>query len=67
MEWFKQHADTLVILGSFALCFWNMNEKMNDKFNDIGKEISGLKTDIAVVKAVMIMQKIMPAELATKD
>jgi len=67
MEWFKQHADTLVILGSFALCFWNMNEKMNDKFNDIGKEISGLKTDVAVVKAVMIMQKIMPAELATKD
>ena len=67
MEWFKQHADTLVILSSFALCFWNMNEKMNDKFNDIGKEIAGLKTDVAVVKAVMIMQKIMPAELATKD
>jgi hypothetical protein len=67
MEWFKQHADTIVILGSFALCFWNMNEKMNDNFNDIGKEIAGLKTDIAVVKAVMIIQKIMPAELATKD
>lgn len=67
MEWFKQHADTLVILGSFALCFWNMNEKMNDKFNNIGKEISGLKTDVAVVKAVMIIQKIMPIELATKD
>jgi len=67
MEWFKQHADTIVILGSFALCFWNMNEKMNDNFNDIGKEIAGLKIDIAIVKAVMIIQKIMPAELATKD
>ena len=60
MEWFKQHADTLVILGSFALCFWNMNEKINDKFNVIEK-------DLAVVKAVLIMQKIMPVELAVKD
>jgi len=39
MDWFKQHADTLVILGSFALCFWTLNEKMNDRFNILEKDI----------------------------
>ena len=60
MEWFKRHADTLVILGSFALCFWNMNEKFNEKF-------SALDKDIAIIKTVLIMQKIMPAELAVNE
>jgi len=60
MEWFKKHADTIVILGSFALCFWNMNEKFNDRFNMIEKEL-------AIIKTVLIMKQIMPAELALKD
>lgn len=58
MEWFKKHADTLVILGSFALCFWTINEKMNNGFNAIEK-------DIAIIKTVLIMKNIMPQELAT--
>lgn len=57
MDWFKQHADTIVILSSFALCFWSMNEKMNDKFNAIEK-------DLAVIKTVLVMKNIMPNELA---
>jgi len=57
MDWFKQHGDTIVILSSFALCFWSMNEKMNDKFNAIEK-------DLAVIKTVLVMKNIMPNELA---
>ncbi len=54
MEWFKKHADTLVILGSFALCFWTLNEKINQ-----------IEKDIIVVKTVMVMKNIMPIEMAS--
>lgn len=60
MEWFKKHVDTVIILGSFALCFWNMNEKFNEKFTI-------LERDITVIKTVLLMKNIMPAELAAKD
>lgn len=52
MDWFKKHADTIVILGSFALCFWTMNEK-----------ISKIENDLTVIKTVLLMKNIMPAEL----
>lgn len=61
MEWFKKHTDTVIILTAFAASIlW-----MNGKFNEIEKEMNSLKTDIAIMKTVMIMQKIMPSELAT--
>ena len=56
-NWFKEHADTIVILGSFAFCFWTLNEKMNDQFNQLNK-------DMAVIKTVLIMKNIMPTEVA---
>ena len=56
MDWFKKHTDAVIILASFAACMlW-----MNGKFNDLEK-------DMAVIKTVLIMQKIMPAELAVKE
>ncbi len=60
MDWFKKHADTIVILGSFALCFWTLNEKMNDRFNNLEK-------DITMIKTVLILKNIMPSELAHKE
>lgn len=52
-NFFKRHLDTFVILATFAgALLW-----MNGKFNDIEK-------DTAVIKAVLIMRNIMPAELA---
>lgn len=57
MNWFKEHADTIVILSSFALCFWNMNEKMNTNF-------AALEKDVAIIKTVLIMKQIMPCEFA---
>jgi len=56
VEWFKKHADTIVILGSFALCFCNMNEKIN-----------AIEKDLTIVKTVLIMRNIMPTELAKNE
>lgn len=61
MEWIKKHADTVMILGAiFSTFLW-----MNGKFNDIEREMAQLKTDIAVLKTVMIMKNILPSELAS--
>ena len=50
--WLTRHIDTIVILGAFASSvLW-----MNGKFNTI-------EQDLAVVKTVLIMKNIMPAEL----
>ncbi len=59
-NWFRRHADTVTILGAFAASvLW-----MNGKFSDIEKDISGLKTEVAVVKTVLLMKNILPSELA---
>lgn len=63
MEWLKKHADTITILSIFFGCFWHLNGKIED----LTKEFGNIKTEIAVMKAVMIMQKIMPVELANKE
>ncbi len=56
MDWFKKHVDTALVLGSILGSFlW-----MNGKFNDIEK-------DIAVMKTVLVMHKIMPQELAVNE
>ena len=71
MDWFKKHGDTIIILGTFAACFWDMNEKINEiverineRFNEIDKRFSILEKDIAVIKAVMLMKGMLPSELA---
>ncbi len=60
MEWFTKHADALSVISAIIISMiW-----MNGKFNDVEREISSLKTDIAIVKTVLIMKQIMPPELA---
>lgn len=53
IAWLKKHADTLVILGSFALCFWNLNEKIN-----------AIDKDLTVIKTVLTLKNIMSPDLA---
>jgi hypothetical protein len=56
MDWIKKHADTIAVITSIcASLVW-----MNGKFNEIEK-------DLAIVKTVLIMKNIMPAELAKQD
>lgn len=63
MDWFKKHADTLVILTAFASSIlW-----MNGKFSDVDKRFNGIEKDIVMIKTVLIMKNIMPNELAKKD
>lgn len=66
MDWFKNHADTIAILGAFALCFWNLNEKMNDKFTAVDNRFSSIEKDVAIIKTVMIMNHHMPCEIAAE-
>lgn len=56
MEWFTKHADTIVILSSFAICFYTLNEK-----------ISIIEKDLTTIKTVLILRNIMPAELAQHE
>lgn len=63
MNWIKQHVDTVIVLGGIlSSVLW-----MNSRFNELEKDINNLKTEIAIIKTVMIMKNIMPAELACKD
>lgn len=66
-NWFKQHADTVAILGAFVICFWTLNEKMNDKFNIVDSRFNKIETDLAVIKTVLTLKNIMPTELAKCD
>ena len=62
MDWFTKHADAVMVIGAiFYSMIW-----MNTKFSDIDKRFSDIEKDIAIMKAVMVIQKIMPSELATK-
>lgn len=56
MDWFKKHGDTIIILGSFALCFWHLNEKINT-----------VEKDLTIIKTVLIMKNIIPDQLASTD
>jgi magnesium-transporting ATPase (P-type) len=55
MDWIKKHVDTVIMLSAFASAMlW-----MNGKFNEIEK-------DITIIKTVLIMKNIIPAELCAK-
>ena len=59
--WLKAHVDTILVLSTiFSTFLW-----MNGKFNDLEKDMSSLKTDIAIMKTVMIMRDMMPKEMAS--
>lgn len=63
MDWFKKHADAVVVIGAvLGACLW-----MNGRFNEVDKEIGSLRTDMAVMKTVLIMKEIMPTQLAAKE
>lgn len=56
MDWVKKHTDLVVMLTAFTgAMLW-----MNGKFNDIEK-------DIAIIKTVLVLKNIMPAELCKNE
>ena len=53
MDWLKKHTDAAIVVGTIlSSVIW-----MNTKFNSLEK-------DMAIIKTVLIMKNIMPAELA---
>lgn len=59
-NWFKNHIDTVIVLGGILTSvLW-----MNSSINPVKEEISSLKTDMAIMKTVLIMKEVMPKELA---
>lgn len=62
-NWFKKHADTIVIvsmlLGGFL---W-----VDGKFEKLNERLIIVERDLSVMKAVMLMKNILPAELAKKE
>jgi hypothetical protein len=60
MDLIKKHVDTVIVLGGIlSAVLW-----MNNRFNNLEKEMGELKTDMAVMKTVLIMKNVMPKELA---
>lgn len=56
MDWFKKHADTVVVLGAIVSSItW-----MNVRFSQLDKEISTIKT-------VLLVKGIYPAELVKNE
>lgn len=54
LEWIKKHTDTVIVVSAIVgSMLW-----MNGKFNELEK-------DMAVIKAVLVMKNILPAELAS--
>ena len=63
MEWFNKHTDAIIVISAIvASMLW-----MNTRFNEVDNRFASLEKDLAIVKTVLIMQKIMPTELASKE
>ncbi len=68
-EWMRKHVDSVIILTAVFGSFLWMNSSINslkDDFSHLQNDFNNLRTDVAVMKAVMIMKNVMPAELAKK-
>lgn len=70
MDLLKKHVDTVIILGAFASAFLWMNASINEVKKEIAgiqKEVSEIQKEIAIIKTVLLMKNILPAELAQKE
>lgn len=63
MDWFTKHADAITIITAIVLSMlW-----MSGKFNDVDRRFSEVEKEIAIIKTVMILKQIIPAELAKSE
>lgn len=60
MEFFKKHADSVAVIATIVgAVLW-----MSSQFTLLHKDLAELDKDIAIIKTVLIMKNVMPAELA---
>lgn len=67
MKWFKQHADTVAIIATALIGFYTINEKIENRFYTLSKEIASLEKEVTTIKTVMILKNIMPPEFAKNE
>jgi hypothetical protein len=75
-HWLKKHADTMIILGGILGAVLWMNKGINSLEVRVAvlestmvtkQEFNELKQEVSNIKTVLIMQKIMPADLALHE
>ncbi len=52
---------TIIIVG---LAFWWLNGSMNEQFKEIRSELTEVKSDVRVIKTILVMKGIMNNDLA---
>lgn len=63
MEWFKKHADTVMIIGSVVgAALW-----MQSSIHRLEMEFMAMQKEMAIIKTVLILKNIMPSEFAGKE
>lgn len=74
MNWFKQHADALAVIGTICASLIWMNSGFNDlksKMSSVQIELKGeiasVQKDVAIIKTVLIMKQVMPPEVCCND
>lgn len=63
MEWFKKHSDALMVIATIiGSMLW-----MNGKFNEVDRQFAAVEKEITIIKTVLLLKNILPAELAQKE
>ncbi len=55
---------TVIIVG---VAFWFLNSNMESKLMKIENDLSQLKTEVQIIKTVLVMKEILPAHLSVKE
>ena len=64
MDWIKKHADSAVVLSAVVVSVCWMNGKfdeVSEKFSVIERQISDVRTDLAVVKTALVIRGVLPS------
>ena len=80
-NWFHRHGESIGIVSAILLIMigfnWNTSNQfqsietrlniLDDRLYCLEKDMGEIKTDLAVVKTVLIMKNILPQELAANE
>ena len=78
MIWFKKHADSIAVISVVVLAvLWmtsqitntrlDLSKEISDSAGKLQKDIANLQKEVAVIKTVLIMNRMMPKELAIQE
>jgi len=63
MNWFKKHADTVIVVGGILASFLYMQSQ----FSAIEKRFSSIDTRLVRIETVLFLKGIFPSEYASKE